>query len=238
MSMKHIALSYLEKNKIKHIGMLECIKYDDVKFVYCESDGVFIYDKTANLYMIATDNLEVCTQALAREETVHLIVCHNDYEYEQAKIKFDLYGCNKCHQVVWTSSKIPVMSGICSVKKLDITNENVDFIFKNYTLGFSRERIEYTLREIGVYGAYYNGKLVGFIGRHEERSLGLLEVLPEYRRLGIGSELEKYMIIKLLKDGETPYGHIIYGNEKSITMHKKFGYTFSETPVYWLFKKK
>lgn len=236
--MKNIALNYLCKNRLKHVGMIECVKYDDVDFLYCADDGVFFFDKTAKIHMIATSSKEIAAKALERCCATSLMVCHNEYEYEIAREKYSLYGLNKCFQVVWPEDKRPKLKGVCDIKKLEPSDESIDFVYNNYTLKFTREHVEYILKTQGLYGAYSNGKLVGFIGRHEERSLGLLEILPEFRRRGFASELEIYMINKLLDNGEVPYGHIIYDNEKSVIMHKKFGYVFSETPVFWIFKAK
>lgn len=235
--MKDAALSYLGKNYLKHAGIIECVRHDDIDYLYVGGDGVFIYDRSAKIYMMATDSPAVSFEALKRCEGASLIVCHNDFEYEQIRDKFGLYGLNKCHQVVWTSGKKLPLSGVCEVKRLELTEENIDFVFEHYTLAFDREHIAYIMKNMGMYGGYIDGKLVGFIGRHEERSMGLLEVLPAYRRMGIGTEIESYLINDLLENGEVPYAHIIYGNEKSVAMHVKFGFAFSETPVFWLFKK-
>jgi GNAT superfamily N-acetyltransferase len=234
--MKQKALEYLNKNSIKHIGLIECVKYDEIEYIYCEDDGVFIFDKTAKIHMIATDSAHIANKALGLCSKTDLMVCHNGYEYDIASNKYQLFGLNKCYQVVWTQKERPVLKGVCDIKRLEPTEDNIDFVYNNYTLKFTRSHIEYILSSVGLYGAYVDGQLVGFIGRHEERSLGLLEVVPEYRRRGIATELENYMINKLLDNGEVPYGHIIYSNEKSIAMHKKYGFTFSDTPVYWIFK--
>jgi len=236
--MKDLALRYLLKNEIKHIGMIECIRYDEIEYLYCAEDGVFLYDKDAELYMLATDGEEVCKKALEACPKLYLLVCHNQYEYDVASVKYGLFGLNKCHQVVWTSKKKLPTTGVCEVRRLEPTDENIDFVFEHYTLAFAREHIADMMQSLGIYGAYYQGKLVGCIGRHEERSLGLLEVLPEYRRMGIATELESHLVNELIDNGEVPYGHIIYGNDNSVIMHKNLGYTFSDTPVFWIFPKK
>lgn len=236
--MLNVAIQYLSKNKIKHVGMLECIKYDNIDFLYAKEDGVFLYNKNAKLYMLSTDNEDTCKSAIEQCDNCKLIVCHNYHDYLLASEKFGLYGLNKCHQIVWQSKQKLPLKGVCEIKKLSSDSETVDFVYNNYTLAFDKEHVKYIIDNIGMYGAYYDGKLVGYIGRHEERSLGLLEILPEYRRLGIGTELEFFAMNDLIEKGEVPYGHIIYGNDKSVEMHKKIGYTFYDEPVYWIFTKK
>ena len=88
--MKNIALNYLNKDVIKHIGMIECVKHDEIEYLYCDKDGVFLYDKSAKVHMIATDSTEVCSKALAMREGISLIVCHNEFEYDMAKERYGL----------------------------------------------------------------------------------------------------------------------------------------------------
>ena len=49
-----------------------------------------------------------------------------------------------------------------------------------------------------LYGALRNDRLAGFIGVHPEGSIGMLEVLPEFRRQGIGTALESYLVNKMV----------------------------------------
>ena len=73
-----------------------------------------------------------------------------------------------------------------------------------------------------MYGAYVEGKLAGFMSRHIEGSMGLLEVLPEYRRLGIGSSLEAYMTNLILDRGEMPFCQLITDNGKSLPCRRSW----------------
>ncbi|MBO7377775.1 MAG: GNAT family N-acetyltransferase [Clostridia bacterium] len=233
-NMKAKALGYLEKNFEKCVDMIVCILHDDIDFIYCENDGVFIYDKSAFLYMIATDSEETCLKATAGARDIKLVACHNPYERDIIKRKYTFAGCNECFQVIWRKER-PAMPGKFRIKRLEPTEENVEFVFKNYTLAFSREHLAFIMKNLGMYAAYTGENIAGFIGRHEERSIGLMEVLPEYRRMGVATELALFMINRVMDEGEIPYGQVIVDNEKSIAMQKKLGFTFSESHVYWLY---
>ena len=84
-------------------------------------------------------------------------------------------------------------------------------------------------------GAFLDGVLAGFIGIHEEGSIGMLEVLPAYRRRGLGYALEAGAIRRALKEGTIPYCQVIEGNTASMELQKKLGLEFSDGFVYWLF---
>ncbi|MCI5919517.1 MAG: GNAT family N-acetyltransferase [Roseburia sp.] len=85
-----------------------------------------------------------------------------------------------------------------------------------------------------MYGAFLAGKLTGFIGVHEEGSMGMLEVFPEYRGRKIGKALETYLINLQLEQGMTPYGQVVEGNEISTQLQKSLGLCPAKTPVYWM----
>ena len=76
-----------------------------------------------------------------------------------------------------------------------------------------------------VYGAFFGDNtaddtintLAGIIGIHEEGSIGMLYVKPQY-------------------NGWIPYGQIIVGNEASMKLQESMGLHFSKSSVYWMTK--
>lgn len=86
-----------------------------------------------------------------------------------------------------------------------------------------------------MWGLFEGNAIAGFIGMHPEGSMGLLEVLPEYRRRGYGYLLEAYLIRLHLQRGWTPYCHVVKGNEASLRLQKKLGFEFAEKPAIWVF---
>ena len=82
-------------------------------------------------------------------------------------------------------------------------------------------------------GAEVDGQLAGFMGRHSEGAMGMLEILPAFRRRSLGSELEKAYINRLLDASLTPYCHVVHTNEASLQLQKKLGLVFSEEMVHW-----
>ena len=84
---------------------------------------------------------------------------------------------------------------------------------------FAPEPVSYTHLDVykrQMYGMFIDGKPAGFIGMHAEGSLGLLEILPEYRRCRLAFALESYAINRMLEKGWTPYGQIILGNARCV----------------------
>ena len=96
-----------------------------------------------------------------------------------------------------------------------------------------------------VYGAFLSDNsadntintLAGIIGIHEEGSIGMLYVKPQYRHQKLAKALETYAFNRALENGWIPYGQIIVGNEPSMRLQESMGMHFSKSSVYWMTKK-
>lgn len=87
-----------------------------------------------------------------------------------------------------------------------------------------------------MFGAFSQGQMAGFIGVHEEGSMGMLEVLPSFRRQGVGSLLLSQLCAYQLSRGMIPFTQFVVGNIASAKLHKRLGFDISEDSVYWLEK--
>ena len=87
-----------------------------------------------------------------------------------------------------------------------------------------------------LWGLFEDGQLAAFIGVHHEGSMGILEVLPEYRRRGLAMALEGWLIRWHLERGWTPYCHVYEDNPASHALQKKLGLTPAPDPVVWCWR--
>ena len=62
----------------------------------------------------------------------------------------------------------------------------------------------------------------------------MLEVLPAYRRRGLGELLQRAAINLALERGQIPFGQIIDGNEASLALQRKLGMAVSRSRLFWL----
>lgn len=65
--------------------------------------------------------------------------------------------------------------------------------------------------------------------------MGLLEVLPRYRRKGYGAVLEAFLIRHMLSLGRTPFCQVFEGNTASEKLQQKLGMERSDQMTWWLF---
>ncbi len=140
--------------------------------------------------------------------------------------------CFPCYQAVYTNGSIPRKRSDILIRQL--TLEDMPFVLQNYHHpGANREHIEARIREYMI-GAFIDGCCAGFAGIHEEGSIGLIEVLPEYRRRGIAEALESQVINWCIQNGRLPYCHVLTDNTMSLALQRKLNLTLDPKPLYWL----
>ena len=99
------------------------------------------------------------------------------------------------------------------------------------------EEISFTLEVVPeLLGGFVGDTLVGFIGWHPEGDMGLLHVFEAYRRQGFAYAMEALQINLMLKRGELPRGQVIRGNEASLALQVKLGFTVADSTVSWMFR--
>ena len=159
----------------------------------------------------------------------------------------------ECRQAVYTNKEKLSVSGLYRpdgrpmpngliIRKLDADDiqeaapmypgfDNPDYIIERIEAG-------------AVYGAFFGDNtandtintLAGIIGIHEEGSIGMLYVKPQYRHQKLATALETYAFNRALENGWIPYGQIIVGNDASMRLQESMGLHFSKSSVYWMTK--
>lgn len=73
-------------------------------------------------------------------------------------------------------------------------------------------------------GIMRDGRLAGWAMTHDEGTMGVLEVLPEYRRIGLAEKLSFALCRKVREAGSIPTVHILCGNRASLSLAAKTGF--------------
>ncbi|MDD4311712.1 MAG: GNAT family N-acetyltransferase, partial [Eubacteriales bacterium] len=203
--MKQQNKPYLIRDELANIDVLEAALMPNVQKLAENEHGV-LYEFD-NLYFLACDQdhaesfFPLITEGLtaASERLVVLRGAKARNQLEQFGFRTQM----ECYNAVYPSRE-PIPYSLpegAEIRKLD--ERYVDFVHAHYHMvedvRYIRERIE-----ADMFGVFLNGEIAGFVGTHEERSMGLLEILPEYRRLGLAYALEAHLINHLLSQGRIP----------------------------------
>lgn len=235
---KDVANDMLYKNFTLNVDMIECIRRGGVNILFASSDGVLIQDESSEIYMISAHNIDVAKKMIDLIPLdAEIIVVHQDFYCKLIEDRVNLRLKMACYYSTWMKkSLIRILKSEVEVKLL--TEENLNMVANNYSSIdlVGKEYIEERIESGNMLGAFIDNSLCGFIGNHEEGSIGLLEVLKEYRGKGIATILQAEATNKALKDGRIPYGEVKDENEKSLGLQRKLGFEISKNKIYWLMK--
>ncbi len=228
---KQEIIKRLSKKKRQNIHMMELLHRGLGEVVY--EDGMDILLRYENIYMLHAQSEESADRMLQSIKPTQgiMVITTQEFVVDLLTKAYGMQGVCKCIQAVCTRKEaLPVRYK--SIRQLDLSY--LDYVVTHYSAdpAHMKERIEAGV----MYGAFDGERLIGFVGMHEEGSMGMLFVEEEYRRKGIAASLESYIINVQLSNGFTPYCHIIEGNDQSLALQEKLGLYLSEVPLWWIYE--
>lgn len=229
----------LMKNKLIHMDMIELLRRGEAELLAQEEGGILLRPKGTKIVMLSCENTEAgrrFLKILEGKEFIEIknLVVHQEFMYSILQEFSCWKGALICRQAVYTRGVALPVDKTIAIRRL--SEDYLETVSSHYHLtedpGYLRKRI----RAGVLYGAFLQDTLTGFVGEHEEGSMGMLEVFPEYRRKGIAAALEAFTINRLLSLGRTPFCQIIEGNEASVRLQQKLGLRISKDTLCWFSK--
>ena len=234
------------RQKLLHIDMIELINRGRARIVYHDADEILLRDMISGIYF-HTRMADVPTewnlpQELGKDERIECIAIHQREMVPFMEKYFHLKTDMECMQGAYTrKEKLPVRGlygpdgrGENGFSIRVLSEEFIPFVTEHYSEIGTEEYVTDRIRHGAVYGAFYDEKIVGFIADHEEGSIGMLYVLPEYRKRHVAMALETYCMNLAVERGEIPYGQVVLGNEASIRLQEKMGICFAKGTIVWM----
>ncbi len=233
--MKNVAdaLDYLDKDYLVNASIIEPIKNGTVDILYASNECAYVKDKLTDVFMLATEDLELADSLLKGFDMKCALVVHNDSLCAYAIKKFGFDSNVPCYQAVYRGRKFEEPVSDITVRLMRESEAKDAAAMYRFD---EAEALRHIRRGL-VYGAYGGGETVGMIGMHMQGSMGLLEVKNEYRRKGYAQVMEKFLINSLLDKGLVPYCQIVDDNTASLSLQRKLGLDISDGKLYWLHKK-
>lgn len=226
------ALKYLRTNEVLHMGMIFPILRGTAEFIYVDNDGVFLKEVKSNSFMLSISNLDKGKKLIDSEGDKAIYCMYQKSLADYLMKKHEYQNQLVCFQAVYFEKEhITGHSTKLSIRQLGL--EYIDTILEHYHEDY--QYIKHRLECGGIYGGFLGDELCGFVGTHEEGSIGILEIFPQYRRRGFGEELESHLINLILDEGHIPFAQISVDNEASIKLQMKLGLTISSDTLCWLF---
>lgn len=239
------------KQKLLHIDMIELINRGRAKLIAQDGGNILLQEPVSKIYFYTAldekkDGMKLLEQLSDEvKDDIELLVAHQSETVSQIKKLLGIRLLFGCYQMVYTKKEQLPISGLYrndgkpTEQGLVIQPLGIDYlqqVIDNYDHMDDEEYIRGRIERGPMFGAFVNDEFAGFIGMHEEGSVGLLEVIPKFRGRKIGKALETYMINYSLQQGMIPYGQVIKGNEVSIKLQESLGLYSAKSHVYWLEK--
>ena len=225
--MKEKALEFLNKDYLLNVDMIECIRRDICRILYASDKAVLIVADNGWVYMLSCEDRELGLELIKTHQPPWVVLHQMDMREAVAGLGYRIG--DECWQSAYTKTT-PMEETLADIRRLD--RRFLKRIADNYELA-DEEEIAALLDAGVIYGAFAGGDLAGFIGRHEEGSVGLLFVFPEFRRMGIAEALERNYVNRELAEGNVAYGQIFVGNTPSRQLQEKLGMDFSDKFICW-----
>ena len=234
MTQKEIALARLSGNRLLYIDMLEVLRRGTAQIRRAGPDGVLLYDPPSEVWFLDAETPAALDEMLPMLDGCVILTGHQMWYKDKLAAHFGFQTEQTCRQSAWLAPQPPVVPSFDGeLRWLD--RSWAVWTEEHYSHSFGGVSYMEDAIDRGMLGAFVDGQPAGFIATHIEGSMGMLEVLPEYRRRGIGEALLLAMTASCLERGIYPYGQVWADNDPSLALQRKVGMTLSEELLFWLF---
>lgn len=140
-----------------------------------------------------------------------------------------LISCGK-----YCLSKDKIVTGFdCSIEILNETDGDYIYAIYAYRGIVTKEYLLDLIYKKNMYGIKHNGVPFAMIGIQDDGAIGLLQVLPEYRKKGYATALVSECVKMMRMKGKIPFAHIEKDHTASLALVAKMGFEFVEN-VHWV----
>lgn len=237
----------LMRQKLNHIDMIELINRGRAVLVWRRLDEILLKDKVSGIYFHANLNPDSRISSFdwtrfADSEPDLTLTIHQEYMADLLQEKYAYQMRMRCRQFAYTRkeklsvrrlySENGISEGLYEIRPLGMAYAPlVADIYKTVDdVSYVEERIKKGV----ILGCFLDGELYGFMGIHNEGSMGMLEILPGYRRKKAATALETYLVNHMLAQGMIPYGQAEEKNDPSLALQEKLGLCLAKNPVFWM----
>ena len=227
------ARAWLERDKVLHANLLEVLRRGSADALVAEEGGVLLHDTGCGAWMLAAEP-EAAPAFLDRVPAgCGLFVGHDMAYFDLARARLGLPEQEICWSAAYLDREplsLPAFGG-----ELWLLDRSwAPWLAAHYSHDFGGAAYMERAADRGIIGAFVEGRPAGFVGFHDEGSIGMLEVLPAYRRRGLGEILQRAAVNLALERGQLPFGQVIDGNTASLELHRRLGWTLCPEKLYWV----
>lgn len=218
------ALDFLNQDTYLNYPLIYALRHG-AEMIASNEQGVAIYRSRPDFLMLAGPTPFELVKDGPKPDLIE--ICGSQHARKVAGF-FGLQEITECYQFYYPHRSIESDLELTPIGRTDL-----DFFLEHYDRLDPDEALQ-AIEDERIFGLREKGQLFAFIGLHEDNAMGMLFVLPEYRRQGWGERLERAIIAKVLAMGELPYGQVFANNETSMRLQEKLGFVRCSDKVFWM----
>ena len=229
------ALDYLNRDRVHYANLLEVLRRGSGTVLYQGDDGVLVRDSVSGTHLLSAGDGAAAARLLdLLPPDCALLTGHETFYLLEAAERLRLGDVQLCHSALYQGdTPAPIPEGDFTLAPLD--QSHAAYVARHYSRAFGGLAYIQGAVDRGMVGAFVGDTLAGFVGFHEEGSMGLLEVLPDYRGRGLGRALEAAAVNLALARGQLAFDQVVVGNDVSLALQRKVGLTVSPRMMFWLY---
>jgi RimJ/RimL family protein N-acetyltransferase len=225
---------FLEQDPVLYAGLRQALSRGTAELLEGGVDGVLLRETASNTWMPAVRTPEIGLAWIDRHRELGCsqMVVLDDRLADLAQAHCRFTHRLSCFRAAYLEKEPPELSGKLQMRRA--SEADFPLVAAHYHM-LSEGELREVIRRGQLWIGCRDGEPVGFIGQHLEGSMGLLEIFPEHRKNGYATEMERFMIRRVLENGQIPYCEVETDNDKSLGLQKKLGLTITTQKIYWLF---
>ena len=234
--MEQRALSYLGRNPVLCMDMVEAIRRGDGVVSAVRMDGVLISVPRSGAFLLAAGDTAAAGALGELIRGAVQLAVHDKKNAEQLVDELGFGAVMECRAAAYLSPMPPRSRGfdLRQVKPLGAGQE--DLVLESFPDEFDRDELRERISAGALHGVIRHREMQGVIGLYPEGGIGMLAV-----RQDLGEEapellsgLEAYITGWCLENCLAPFVHVPAGNEDILGIYEQAGYTVSEKSMFWL----
>lgn len=235
--MEQRALSYLGRNPILCMDMVEALRrgYGSVSAV--RMDGVLISIPVSGVYLLAAGDTAAAGALGELIRGANQLAVHDKDNAQLLRDELGFGALMECRAAAYLSPMPPRSRGfdLREVKPLRPGQE--DLVLESFPGEFDRDEVRERLSAGELHGILRQRELQGMIGLYPEGGIGMLAVrqdLEDQDAADLLGGLIAHITGWCLENCLAPFVHIPVEDEGLLALYQQSGYTVCEKNVYWL----
>jgi tRNA (guanine37-N1)-methyltransferase len=241
----------LMSQKLLHMDMIDLIDRGKAELVLKRGGHILLRDIESGFYYHTAFEAQGDRESISfwsglepeLKSDIKTITLHQPAEIDHVRKYLSLELMMTCYQYVCTRREKLSVSGLYRTDGKEnenglvicpATQEYCGAIDELYSLSHGPNYIRDRIDRGCLFVALVHGELAGFVGMHEEGGLGMLEVLPQFRRQHVALALSTFIINWALEQGYTPYSQAKADNEASIALQDKLDIHRAKEQLFWM----